>query len=144
MNALFAMVRTLEAKVQVLSDRTKNTGIQFGYIAYASETEFNAAYHTAHPSGAGPAGFVDIILMWQFLAASHSGNASNWLSQECNAKAIGFSKTIDAKHAFIMSIIYPSALAGSNKMELLVNMLLNMLKSVECWRGGPAIAQRRS
>jgi hypothetical protein len=45
MNALFAMVRTLEAKVQVLSDRTKNTGIQFGNIAYASETEFNAAYH---------------------------------------------------------------------------------------------------
>ncbi len=82
MNALFAMVRTLEAKVQVLSDRTKNIGIQFGNIAYASETEFNTAYHTANLSGAGPAGFVDIILMWQYSAASHSGNANNWLSQE--------------------------------------------------------------
>ncbi len=78
----------------------------------------------------------DIISMWQFLAASHSGNASNWLSQEGNAKAIGFSKTINAKHAFTMSIIYPLALAGSNKTELLVNTLLNMLKLVECWHGG--------
>jgi hypothetical protein len=136
MNVLFAMVRTLEAKVQVLSDRTKNTGIQFGNIDYASETEFNAGYHTANPSGSGPAGFVDIISMWQFLAASHSGNASNWLSQERNAKAIGFSKTIDAKHAFTMSIIYPFALAGSNKTVLLVNTSLDMLKLDKCWCGG--------
>ncbi len=136
MNALFAMVRTLEAKVQVLSDRTKNTGIPFGDITYASETEFNAAYHTANPSGAGPAGFVDIISMWQFSAASHSGDASNWLSQERNAKAIGFSKTINAKYAFTMSIIYPSALPGSDKTELSVNTMLNILKSVKCWHGG--------
>jgi hypothetical protein len=94
--------------------------------------EFNATYHTANPSGAGRAGFVDIISMWQFLVASHSGNASNRLSRERNAKAIGFSKTINAKHAFTMSIIYPSALAGSNKIELSVNMLLDMLKLVKC------------
>ncbi len=47
----------------------------------------------------------------------------------------GFSKTIDAKHAFTMSIFYPSALAGSNKMELLVNTLFDMLKLVKCWHG---------
>jgi hypothetical protein len=35
-----------------------------------------------------------------------------------------------------MFIIYPLALAGSNKTELSVNTSLGMLKSFECWHGG--------
>jgi hypothetical protein len=56
--------------------------------------------------------------------------------QECNAKAIGFSLTIDVKHAFTMSVLYPSALAGSDKTEILVNVALDALKSVAVWHGG--------
>ena len=43
-NALFSLVKSIEAKIQVLSDRTKNTSIQFGEAANP-------------PSGAGPTGF---------------------------------------------------------------------------------------
>ena len=38
-NAMFGLIRFLEGKVQILSDHTKNTGIHFGDLAYASEKE---------------------------------------------------------------------------------------------------------
>ncbi len=113
----------------------KNTGVQFGDLAFAPENEFALAYCAANPSGVGMAGFVDFILIWQF-AALGQADLSTWLTQERNAKAIGFSLTIDAKHAFTMLVLYPSALAGSDKTEILVNVALDALKSVAVWRGG--------
>jgi hypothetical protein len=134
-NSLFGLVRSLEAKIQILSDCTKNTGVQFGDLAFASENEFGLAYHAANPLGAGTAGFVDFISIWQFTALGQA-DLSTWLTQERNAKAIGFSSTIDAKHAFTMLVLYPSALVGSDKTEILVSVALDALKLVAVWHGG--------
>ncbi len=135
-NSIFGIVRTLEAKVQVLSDQTKNTGIKFGDIAYASEQEFGLDYMTVNPSGAGIAGYVDFASIWNFAGIGEAATSSDWLAQERNAKAVGFSKTIDAKHAYSMSIPYPQALAGQDKNDISVNSTLYILKWVEVWRGG--------
>jgi hypothetical protein len=62
-NSLFGLVRSLKAKVQVLSDCTKNTGVQFEDLTFAAKNEFALAYCAANPSGAGTAGFVDFILI---------------------------------------------------------------------------------
>ncbi len=35
-----------------------------------------------------------------------------------------------------MSVLYPSALAGSDKTEILVNVALDVLKLVAVWHGG--------
>jgi hypothetical protein len=86
-NSLFGFVRLLEAKVQILSNRTKNTGFQFGDLAFAPETEFVLAYPVANSSGVGTAGFVDFISIWQF-SASGQAESSTWLTQERIAKAI--------------------------------------------------------
>ncbi len=43
-SSLFGLVWSLEAKVQVLSDHTKNTGVQFGDLAFASKSKFGNAY----------------------------------------------------------------------------------------------------
>jgi hypothetical protein len=134
-NSLFGLVHLLEAKVQILSNCMKNTGVQLGDLAFASENEFALAYCAANPSGAGMAGFVDFILIWQF-ATLGQADLSTWLMQERNAKAIGFSLTIVAKHMFTMSVLYPSALAGLDKTEISVNVALDALKSVAVWRGG--------
>jgi hypothetical protein len=91
-NSLFGLVHLLEAKVQILSNRTKKTGFQFGDLAFAPETEFVLAYPVANSSGVGTAGFVDFILIWQF-AALGQANLSTWLMQEHTAKDIGFSST---------------------------------------------------
>ncbi len=88
-NSLFGLVRSLEAKVQVLSDRTKNTGVQFGDLTFASESKFGNAYQTANPTGTGPAGFVDFIYIWQF-AATGQANSSIWLMQETQCQGYWF------------------------------------------------------
>ena len=88
-----------------------------------------------NPSGAGIAGFVDFISFWNF-SAQLAGDTSAFLTQEHNTKAVGFSKTIDAKHAFSMSTHYPAALAGTDKIDVSVNATLDVLKTVEVWRGG--------
>ncbi len=61
MNSVFSLVKSLEAKIQVLAERSTNTGIIFGDLAFASEREFSLAFHAANPEGKGPASFVDII-----------------------------------------------------------------------------------
>lgn len=79
---------------------------------------------------------MDFISLWNF-EAQLAGNTSSFLFliQERSAKAIGFSKTIDAKHTFLMSTHYPAALAGADKIDVLVNAMLKVLKMVEVWRG---------
>jgi hypothetical protein len=67
-NSLFGLVQSLEAKVQVLSDHTKNTGVQFRDLDFASEIVIGNGYQAANPTGGGTAGFVDFISIWQFAA----------------------------------------------------------------------------
>lgn len=77
---------------------------------------------------------MDFISLWNF-EAQLAGNTSSFLFliQERSAKAIGFSKTIDAKHTFLMSTHYPAALAGADKIDVLVNA---MLEERQYWEWG--------
>ncbi len=60
-NLLFRMIRDLQAKVDILTKRSKNTGIIFNYQAFASEAEFAVWFiHSKSPTGEGLVGFVDI------------------------------------------------------------------------------------
>jgi hypothetical protein len=101
------------ANVQILSERAKNTGMLFHNIAYASKKEFCLAYHPANPSGKGAAAFVDIISIWNF-AAIDRGDSASWLTEQKNAKLVGFTHhALDAKHAYLMGVQYPSPFAGT-------------------------------
>jgi hypothetical protein len=53
MNMLFGLIKSLDAKVQILAEWAKNTGVQFHEIAYASEKEFCLAYHPEDPQFPG-------------------------------------------------------------------------------------------
>jgi hypothetical protein len=89
MNTLFGLVKSLDAKVQILAEWAKNTGVLFHEIAYASEKEFCLAYHPLNPTGKGVTGFVDIISIWNFAAIDH-GDSALWLTEQKNAKSVGF------------------------------------------------------
>jgi hypothetical protein len=58
---LFRTIRKLQAKVVVLTERSKNAGIIFDGRAFSSEAEFMTWFIQQNPSGSGPAAFVDII-----------------------------------------------------------------------------------
>jgi hypothetical protein len=134
MNTLFGLVKSLDAKVQILAERAKNTGVLFHEIAYASEKEFCLAYHPLNPSGKGVAGFVDIISIWNFTAINH-GDSALWFTKQKNAKSVGFPHALDAKHAYSMEVQYPSSFAGTYKEDLTSLLTIKMLKTIAAWHG---------
>ncbi len=134
-SAIFGLVKSLKAKVQVLSERSKNTGVIFGELAFALEREFTLAFQAANPSGAGVAGFVDIVSVWHF-ARLDANDTAQWLAEQKNAQSVGFTRVVDSRYTHSMSIRYPTAFAGSHKANISATATLDMLKSIEIWWGG--------
>ena len=60
-NYLFGLIRDLQAKVEVLTERSKNTGVIFQQVAFSSEAEFSYWYANANPLGSGLTAFVDLV-----------------------------------------------------------------------------------
>ena len=65
-NYLFGLIRDLQAKVDVLTERSKNTGVIFQQVAFSSEAEFSYWYPHLNPSGSGLTDFVDSVSIWTF------------------------------------------------------------------------------
>ena len=65
-NYLFGLIRDLQAKVDVLTERSKNTGVIFQQVAFSSEAEFIYWYPHLNPSGSGLTDFVDSVSIWTF------------------------------------------------------------------------------
>jgi hypothetical protein len=90
--------------------------------------------HPLDPSGKGVVGFVDIISIWSFAAINHRDSAS-WLTEQKNAKSVGFTHALDAKHAYSMGVQYPSPFNGTNKEDLTSLLTIKMLKTFAVWHG---------
>ncbi len=71
-NLLFQMIRDLQAKVNILTKRSKNTGIIFNCQAFASEAEFPVWFTHSNPAGECLAGFVIIVSIWAFGTADYN------------------------------------------------------------------------
>ncbi len=99
---LFTMVRDLQAKVDVLTDWSKGTGVIFNRKAFASESGFLLWFMAKNPSGEGLAGFVDIILFWTFWV-SDTGDASQYLVDAEHSKKIGLKGKVEVAYAHSMS-----------------------------------------
>jgi hypothetical protein len=69
-NYLFGLIRELQAKVDVLTERSKNTGVIFQQVAFSSEAEFS------YSSGSGLAAFVDLVSIWTFASVDQIGDTS--------------------------------------------------------------------
>jgi hypothetical protein len=78
-NMLFNLVRELQGKVDLLTERAKHTGIVFNGVAFNSESELSAWFARHNPSGAGRAAMVDFQSIWAY-AESDTLEASVWLS----------------------------------------------------------------
>jgi hypothetical protein len=87
-NYLFGMIRDLQSKVEVLTERSKNTGLIFQWLAFSSEVEFAHWYTALNPEGTGLAGFIDLVSIWAF-ATQEPGEEAAWLNATHKAKAVG-------------------------------------------------------
>jgi hypothetical protein len=105
LNTLLNQLQTLEAHVQLVSERSRNTGVVFHRLAFGSEADFGYWYLTNNPSGEGPSAFVDMISIWSF-AASKSGT-TEWLTDLHRAQSVGFKASPDTMYAHSMTTRYP-------------------------------------
>ncbi len=134
-NYLFNMVRELQAQVDILTEQSKNTGVIFGQLAFALEAEFTYWLTSQNPSGAGLAGFVNLISIWAF-AAGNSVKTVTWLNETHHAKSVGLKGGhADAVYAHSMSRRYPACFVGKEKNAILSTMTIKMLESYNAWRG---------
>ena len=102
-NYLFGLIRDLQAKVDVLTERSKNTGVIFKQIAFTSEAEFTYWYTLLNPSGSGLAAFVDLVSIWTF-ASNKQVDTSQWLNEIHWSKSVGLTGgNSDAVYAHSMS-----------------------------------------
>ncbi len=134
-SGIFGLVKSLKVKVQVLSEHSKNTGMIFRELVFASGHEFTLAFQAANPSGAGVAGFVDIISIWHF-AGLDANDTAQWLAEQKNTQSEGFTQAVDLRYMYSMSICYPAAFVGSHKTNIFATATLDMLKSIAIWQGG--------
>jgi hypothetical protein len=106
------MIRDLQAKVEILTERSKNTRVIFDCWAFASEVEFAVWFTQANPAGEGLAGFVNIVSIWAFGTTNHN-ITSKWLNKLHCSKSIGLKGGgVVVSYAHSMSTGYPSQFVG--------------------------------
>jgi hypothetical protein len=129
------MIKELQAKVDISTEQSKNTGMIFGQLAFASELEFSYWMASLNPSGGGLAGFVDLISLWAFPAGDNVETAT-WLNKAHCAKSVGLKGgNADAVYAHSMTQRYPSSFVGREKHLILSTMTIKMLESYKAWCG---------
>ncbi len=132
MNVLVNQLSALETRIQAVSERSRSTGVVFHRLAFGSEADFGYWHLTGHPSGKGPAAFVDIVSIWSF-ASSESG-ATKWLVDLHRSQSVGFKASPDTLYAHSMTTRYPRVFVGKVD-SILSSQTTKMLESVDAWRG---------
>ena len=128
MNTLLSHLQSLSARLQMVADRSQNSGVVFHRLSFASEVEFGYWYLANNPQGKGPAAFVDIISIWAF-ALSELG-ATEWLVDLHRLQSVGFKASPDTLHAHLMTTRYPWAFVGKID-SILSSQTIKMLESVD-------------
>ena len=135
-NYLFGMLRDLQVKVDVLTERSKNTGVIFGELAFASKSEFALWMMSVNPLGSGLAGFVDLISIWACAARDSLIGTGTWLNEAHHANLVGLKRgNVNAMYAHSMLRRYPSSFTGKDSAVILSTTTIKMLESYEAWRG---------
>ena len=135
-NYLFGMLRDLQVKVDVLTERSKNMGVIFGELAFASESEFVLWMTFVNPLGSGLAGVVDLISIWAFAMHNSSIDTAIWLNEAHRAKSVGLKGgNTGSVYAHSMSRCYPSSFTGKGSGVILSTTTIKMLESYKAWCG---------
>jgi hypothetical protein len=133
-NMLFNLVQELQAKVDILLEQAKNTGIIFHDTAFNLESKYSVWLAFHNPSGAGCAAMVNFQSIWAF-AESESQDSSAWLNNMEKSRKIGLrGGRFEASYMHSMGQKYPSAFVGKEK-NITSTTTLKMLELIEQWQG---------
>jgi hypothetical protein len=133
-NLLFTMIRDLQAKVDILTEQSKSTGVIFDRRAFLSETKFVIWFLSKNTSGKALLGFVDIISIWAYGTADHV-NQTQWLTELDRSRKVGLKESMDVSYTHSMSTRYPTLFVGSAKDQILSTTTIKMFDSHDAWQG---------
>jgi hypothetical protein len=131
---VFSMICELKAKVEMLSDCSKNTGVIFQGCAFALESEFALWFAKENPSGVGLASFVDIVPIWGFSGADQQDTAA-MLTNLVHLKQVRFASSADAPYVNSMGSRYPGVLFGAGAKSVLSTTIIKVFKTWKDWLG---------
>ena len=133
-NLLFNLIRELQGKVDLLSERAKHNGVLFNGLAFNSESELSAWFAHHNPSGAGCAAMVDFQSIWAY-AESDAADSSAWLNDMEKSRKMGLKGgRYEATYMHSMGMKYPSYFVGKEK-NITSTTTIKMMESIELWRG---------
>jgi hypothetical protein len=129
-NYLFGLIQDLqEAKVDVLTERSKNMGVIFQQVAFSSEAEFTYWYVLMNALGSGLMVFVDLVSIWT-LASGNQVDTSKFLNEIHCSNSVGLKGgNVDVVYAHSMSQRYPTCFVGKDKNVILSTMTIKILES---------------
>lgn len=134
LQAFLSRISTLEAKVEIQMERSKNHGVIFHKVAFSSELEFDQWYLKSDVNGKGLAGFVDLVSIWSFASLS-TETAAEWLQSLSHSQSVGLGNKVEVEYSHSMSTRYPSAFVG--KAELITaTQTFKIFEKLVLWRGG--------
>ncbi len=133
-NMLFTMVRDLEAKVDILTDRSKSTKEIFYRKTFSSEMESIFWFTSRNLVGEGMAAWVDIISIWTFETADII-DTTQWFTKLHWSKFVGLKGSVDVAYVHLMSTCYPTLFVGKAKVQILSTTTIKMFNSHGAWRG---------
>ena len=127
---LFQMIRELQAQVAILTERSKNLGVIFDWMAFASEAKFAIWLARENPAGDGLAAFVGIVSIWSFGSADNTSPAE-WLKELRQSKSIGLKGGgVEVSYLHSMKMCFPAEFIGSNNKTQITNLTtIKMLES---------------
>ncbi len=132
---LFGLMHELQAKVDVLTKYSKNTGVIFQQIAFSSKAECLYWYTPLNSAGLGLAAFVDLVSIWAFASGDHV-DTSQWLNKLHWMKSVELKGgNADAVYTHSMSWRYPASFVGKDKNLILSTMTIKILELYDAWRG---------
>ncbi len=133
MRGVYAKLAALDTKVDISMDRTMGKGFTLHEWSFSSELEFTKMFVDANASGAGPAAFVDMILIWVH-ASLHQAPTEDWLQAHHRSLVTGFMNPVDSEYASTMRNAYLQIFVGSTK-SILPTKVLQCFSSMLVWRG---------
>ena len=133
---LFQMIRELQAQVAILTEPSKNSGVIFDWLVFASEAKFAIWLARENPTSDGLAAFVNILSIWSFGSADNTSHAE-WLKELHQSKSIGLKGGgVEVLYLHSMKTRFPAKFVGSNNKSQITNLVtIKMLESMDAWKG---------
>ena len=140
-NNILSRLSSMQAELNLMMDRTSETGIAFYNWTWPSMTELRTEMLRSMPNGEGLGAFVDPISIFPF------GLFQNFTSESILAtlravRGAAFNSKTESDYICTFQQRYPTPLVGEST-DIIAGKAITAMSSVSKWRGGGSLDGRK-